>query len=428
MVTGHSARATAGPRRGYDPPNSSKISLGGVISPLIDCGKPLFFEVADPGQLGLDAPPERIGQAVRVAARSLSLMQKEALVISSRTGAIWRLASDEGAYLMGDDVAPCPLALFTTGMVASTMNELLALARQRDVPLRAIRLVQDNAYTMEGSALQGTMTGGALPVELTAEVPRDADRDALGSLLQEAVAAAPIHGLLRGVHESLFTLTLNGSELETRRVRSIGHPAEPDPQKLFERAEPQAGDADGLVARAGTTPRTEEATSSDGSSYQEQQRRRLHVRGICSLRPDGIKTIKQHLYNPLGSIFRFLSEEGAADGGQGRAPDALSYLAAGLAFCFMTQLGRYANIAKKPLKEYRVVQDMHFSLGGASGGTGRQGAADPVETHVYLRTPEDAGFAQALLDMGEQTCFLHALCRTDLKTRIKIRDFASEAA
>jgi organic hydroperoxide reductase OsmC/OhrA len=398
------------------------------MSPLIECGKPLFFKVADSGQVGLGAPLERLGQSVRVAARSLSLMQKEALVASSRTGAIWRLASDEGAYLMGDDVAPCPLAFFTTGMVASTMNEVLALAKQRNVELRTVRLIQDNSYTMQGSALQGTMIGGALPVELAAEVESELDHDTLGSLVAEAVAASPVSGLLRGVHQSLFTLTLNGREIETRRVGAIGRPAENDPQELFEHAEPAAGDWDGLVARAGTTPRTEEATSSDGSSYQEQQRRQLHVRGICSLRPDGIKTIEQHLYNPLGSIFHFLSEEGAEDGGQGRAPDALSYLAAGIAFCFMTQLGRYAQIAKRQLDGYRVVQDMHFSLGRGSNGTGREGMAEPVETHVYLDTPEDAEFAQDLLDMGEQTCFLHALCRTDLKTRIRIRDLASEAA
>jgi hypothetical protein len=117
------------------------------MSPLIACGKPLFFKVADPDRLGLRAPPARRGQAVRAAARSLSLMQKEALVASSRTGAIWRLASDEGAYLMGDDVAPCPLAFFTAGMVASTMTEVLALARRRHVTLPPLRLVQDNYYT-----------------------------------------------------------------------------------------------------------------------------------------------------------------------------------------------------------------------------------------------------------------------------------------
>jgi hypothetical protein len=94
----------------------------------------------------------------------------------------------------------------------------------------------------------------------------------------------------------------------------------------------------------------------------------------------------------------------------------------------MTQLGRYAQIARRQLGEYRVVQDMHFSLGGASGGTGRKGEADAVETHVHLRTPDDARFAQKVLDMGEQTCFLHALCRTDLDTRIRLRDLAPEAA
>jgi hypothetical protein len=89
----------------------------------------------------------------------------------------------------------------------------------------------------------------------------------------------------------------------------------------------------------------------------------------------------------------------------------------------MTQLGRYAKIAKKILQEYRVVQDTHFSLGGASGGTGAAGEADPVETHVHLRTGESNAYAQDALDMAEQTCFLHALCRTQLKVRIRIRPF-----
>ncbi|NIO43025.1 MAG: OsmC family peroxiredoxin, partial [Burkholderiales bacterium] len=43
------------------------------------------------------------------------------------------------------------------------MNEILALAAQRDITINNITLVQDNFYTMEGSALRGTMVGGALP-------------------------------------------------------------------------------------------------------------------------------------------------------------------------------------------------------------------------------------------------------------------------
>ena len=50
----------------------------------------------------------------------------------------------------------------------------------------------------------------------------------------------------------------------------------------------------------------------------------------------------------------------------------------------------------------------------------RPARADPIETHVYLDTSEPDEVAQEMLDMSEQTCFLHAFCRTELKTKLKI--------
>jgi hypothetical protein len=50
-------------------------------SPLGASGLPLFFGVADPHPLGL-VPPALPGRAFRTVARSLSTMQKEALVAS----------------------------------------------------------------------------------------------------------------------------------------------------------------------------------------------------------------------------------------------------------------------------------------------------------------------------------------------------------
>ena len=44
----------------------------------------------------------------------------------------------------------------------------------------------------------------------------------------------------------------------------------------------------------------------------------------------------------------------------------------------------------------------------------------PVDTHVYIGNEEDEGKTQTLLNMGEQTCYLHAACRTGIKTRIKL--------
>ena len=100
---------------------------------LVDSGLPLFFKIANAAEVGIAAPPNRKGDALQTWVRSLSVMQKEAIVISQRTGLAWRLASDEGPYLNGHDAAPCPLAFLTAGMIASYMNEITALARQRHV-------------------------------------------------------------------------------------------------------------------------------------------------------------------------------------------------------------------------------------------------------------------------------------------------------
>lgn len=391
-----------------------------MTNPLVLCGKPLFFKVDEPDAIALQPPEPRKGQAVRLAVRSLSAMQKEALVVNSRNGTLWRLASDEGAYLAGLDEAPCPLSFLTTGMVSSYMNEILALAKIRDIEIRSIKLIQDNYYTMKGSALRGTMVGGAKDIDLEAIIDADTDNDTLHALVYDAVAASPLNGLMHDATQSLFRLAHNGAEIPLGNALPIGAALLHDPGNVFDTAQPASGDWSKLIVRAGMSPISNDTDSYTGSSLQDEQDRTLHIRGICTLRPDGIKHIEQHLYNPHGSIFHFLSEEGEADGGKGRAPDAASYIAAGVGFCFMTQFGRYASIVRKELRDYRIVQDAHFSLGGATGGTGKAGEADPLETHVYLNTGQGDDFARTILDMAEKTCFLHALCKAKLKAKVKI--------
>ncbi|MGB3796331.1 MAG: OsmC family protein [Alteraurantiacibacter sp.] len=376
-----------------------------------DDKRPPFFPI-DGGAARLAPPPERLGQAVRFAARSLSVMQKEGFVASSASERVWRVVSDEGAYLDGFNEAPCPLSFLTVGMVSSYMTELLALARQRDIAIRNIKLVQDNFYTMKGSALKGTMTGGAKDIELEARIDSDADAETLRTLVYDAVAASPLNGLMRGEKDSLFTLTHKGRQVVPDKAKCVHGDVPPDPAANFSDVQPAP--AEEIIRRGDLSPLTDEATSSQGSSLAEEQDRTLHIRGICTVREDGVKSIEQQLFNPHGNIFHFLSDE------DGRAPDAISYMAAGIGFCFMTQLGRYAKIAKKHLDAYNIVQDIHFSSGGASGNTGTAGRADPVETHVYLHSDENSTFARAALDMGEQTCFLHAFCRTNLKARVRV--------
>lgn len=376
--------------------------------------RPLFFRIADAEELGLRAPEDRYGVSLRTWARSLSGMQKEALVVNGSTGIGWRLVSDEGPYLDGFDVGPCPLSFLTTGMVSSFMNAITAQARSRDIVIKDIRLTLDNYYTMEGSALRGTMIGGAVPPELSVEF--EADADDLGDLVQTAVASSPITSLMRGVNESLFTLSLNGEQIPVGRVVPLERSAESDPGNRFQRVTtstaPTAGD---LIHKLKPAEEVEGVPGGVNSSLADDQNRMLHVRGVCTLRDDGVKEIVQNLFQPIGSEFRYLSDEAPEFGGKGLAPDAATYMSAGIAFCFMTQFGRYARIVKRDLHGYRIVQDTHFSHTGTSPG---ETFADPVETHVHLDTGEGDEFARQVLDMSEQTCFLHALCRTDLATNL----------
>ena len=383
-----------------------------------DDPRPRFFPVDTRRQPALFAEPSRERTAVRAWGRSLAGMQKEVLVVTTPGPTAWRLVSDEGTDLNGYDEAPFPLGHMAAGMVASYATELLALADRRGVPLRELRLTLDNRYTMAGSALRGTMVGGALPPELTVECDTDLDGDGLRGLVADAVHASPVNALLRQALESAFTLTVNGRRTSPGRVPELSGDLPVDPVAVLDDARMASIDVLQPLVRRLPEPEADEPT--DGGGLTETQDRRLHVRADCTIGEDGVKEITAHLRRPAGALFRFRSDE-PRPGRTARAPDAASYIAAGIAFCFMTQFGRYAAIAKKDLETYRLVQSLHLPFGGASGGTGTSGSAGPVETHVYLETPHGEEFGRLALAMSEQTCFLHALCRTALRTRVRVR-------
>ena len=374
-----------------------------------------FFIVTNADDVSIDTPENRKGDSLRTWVRSLSGFQKEALVRSAKTGVTWRLVSDEGPYLNGHDAAPCPLAFLSSGIAASFMNEILALAKIRGIEIRRLKLIQDNYYTMKGSMPKRTMVGGAENIDLQVEIDCDLDDVELYEFLIKATYASPLNGLMRGQHESLFKLSKNSVELPTAKAAELDGALLPDPGNHFAKSKANSSDLT-LMEPVGPTPKKDVVmgTSSAGGSMADEQDRRLNIGAVAIMRDDGIKEIQQMQYSPYGTSFRFLSSE------DGRAPDANSLISAGIGFCFMTQFGRFVSMLKLDLPDYRIVQDTHFSLGGASGGTGKAGEADPIETHVYLETSEADETAQEMLDISEQTCFLHAFCRTDLKTKLKV--------
>ena len=373
--------------------------------------RPRFFLAGEDSIAEFAAPEVPGGESLRAWLRCLAGMQKEALIRSARTGACWRLTSDEGAYLAGFDEAPCPLSFMTVGMISATLRTLLALAREQHIELRQLRLVQDNFYTMTGSALQGTMLGGARDVRLTAQIDSPVDAATLTRLVAEAVSASPVSALLRSKMPSRFGLEHNGHSVAPGRVLAL-EAAQPNlPGTTFPETHPWANGSPVLLRRSGPSPKVAQTTTLAGDSLSPQQDRLLHLRGICTLDADGMSRVEVQMFNPHGTVYHFLSEETDAQGRPGRAPDALTYVAAGLGFCFMTQFGRFATITRQDLRDYQIVQDMRFV----------SGEAHAVETQVRLATGENDDAARRMLDMAEQTCFLHALCREVIRTRVMVQ-------
>lgn len=396
-----------------------------MTSPIEASNRPLAHSVDDFD--GVGTPDVRLDRAQRLSLRSLENWQKEAVVSDFPSGTSWRLASDEGPYAKGaDDAAPSPLCYFTAGMVSMFADEFLAAADRRDVPVEDLTMVLDNYYTRSGSVVRGTRTAGALPPELALEVDSAASDETVADLLDAATETAPVNGLLTDSHETAYRLFCNGDEISTGEVASLAGNPLPDPGELFEDISPAAPNPDESPVQhlhrpteqlpddeqkfPGYDPSAnlEALGSPDESDVPELI---IHMRGTCRIRDDGLREVQIEVFHPPGSMFRFLSDpDGPREAAP--APDATTYLASGLAFCFTTHIQSYAQPLGKEISDLRMIQDSHFSAGGASSGSEGQGEALPLEGHVYLEIPDGEEFAREAFRIADESCFLQALCRT----------------
>lgn len=360
--------------------------------------------------------PDAADVGLRGVFRALGGMQKEAVVHQDAPpGASWRVVSDEGPYLQGTDLAPYPLAFFAAALQASLLTTIAPLAAETGVALADVTCEMDTRYTMRGSALRGDMTGGAEPAELRVSIAADASPGAIVELVRRALDASPVHAAMREPVASRFALVAN-------RVPVVAEGLEPpradidDPVAAFESLAPATAVTwwPDLITRTAVAPDVHGVPGGAGSSLQAEQKRTLHVVSTGRLVASGAVQVSVGMRQPVGSTFRFLAAGGptAADG---PAPSALSYFMAGVGFCFLTQLGRYAHITKQPVAGARLVQH-----GGFRRLTAGHWAPLPMLTHVFLDLDGDRSTAARMVAMGRQTCFLHAALRTALPSRLAV--------
>jgi uncharacterized OsmC-like protein len=388
------------------------------------------YPLAFPVETEQDGEPRLDRVKVRVLARALDGMQKEALVTTLPAGRSWRMVCDEGPYLNGTDLAPFPLAFFATGLANAYLAEIASRATATGVPITRVEIIQENFYTMEGSAIRGDMIGGALPVALHVRIDSSASDTEIQNLVMNALTRSPGDAYLRTVLASEFTILKNGKPISTGDVRGWDGATEIAlDDAMFDALKP-AGEnfPPDIIAKLGGADTVFHVEGGAGSSLKSEQKRTLHIRAIASLREDGLSETRVQLFKPIGSNFRFLCELENAESGGRRAPSPLAYLAAGVAFCYLTQIGRYASIMKYDDLNYAVAQDMEFTPAQGDGAGATPPAAEPVRTQVALTTGLSDETARKIVDMGERTCFLHAVSRTPLKTKLRVTDIASGTA
>ncbi|MFQ5526131.1 MAG: OsmC family protein [Thermoanaerobaculia bacterium] len=384
-----------------------------AVTSIESLGTPLAFKVRTAGlPAGRD---EARNIRIRSEVRALEGMQKEALVYDASSKTVWRMVSDEGPYLEGTDLAPFPLGFYTAGVVFSYMTEILRHAATLGVEVASLDLTSDHYYTMQGSALRGDMIGGAMPIEVTVGLQTDAEEPKELRILEMAQASSPAEAYMRDSLRNTFSLVANGRDLELDDLPELtagDRASRPD----FDGVEPLAGEcADDIISKLAAAEVVHGVVGGAGSSLQAVQKRILHVRGEAKLISDTLKEIEVHLLQPIGSSFRFQGE----DGGRQRAPSAPAYLSAGIGFCFMTQLGRYAHITKRSLTSYEIVQENVFHYGSTDATGVGQATAEPVDTRVFLALDETDEVARKMVSMGERTCFLHAALRGSHPTRVR---------
>lgn len=376
-------------------------------------GHPLAFKVRQGARAGCVANVPGARDVYRVEARKIFGHQKEIVVAEGSGGSVWRVTSDEGPNLKGTDLAPFPLAFWNASMQADYVNRLLHLARVRSVPLEIVGVRLLNQYYFQGSFFKGTGQGSADPVDVHVAVRSTASPTAVAALLDAALAASPVHAAFATPLVNTFALYVNGRRVPVVRVAASARPDELDPYKAHAGAPVPlagAGDLQPIIERLPMDP-----SEGPPKVIPAEGRIPIPIRGTgAPLQPTGVFAATAFPAGP-GSRFRILCDERRDVEG---APSALAHAAAGIAFCYMTQLTRYIEHRNHKVRAVRMVQTLPFTLAGDAAADTLRGGIEPVDTHVFLHAEEPDEVMQNLLEVAENTCYLHAALRSAIPGRV----------
>jgi len=368
-------------------------------------GDPLGFKLRE----GSPSPLTQGGRdVITVEARQMAHHQKEAVISDGVAACAWRVTSDEGKHLKGTDLAPFPLGYFNAGIHADLAQQIRRLAAERSIAIDGLSLSVVNHYWLTGSFIHGTGEGHAEPPDIDVAIDSPAKTGDVEALVHTALDASPALAFLRtALTTNSFALYINGRRRQVEGAVTSSAPDANDPFRTYKSA-PRPLDAKGrtdLVVKPGVSEDGQSAPAQ--ATIQGKQLR--NIVGESKLAADGLVGVDTWLAMPGASHFVIAGDAA----GKNAAPSGLALFAAGIAFCYMTQLARYIESMELAIHGVRLVQHTPF-VGGAKA------VAEPIDTHLFLNgeAPEETHLK--LLTVAARTCYLHAASKTPTEPILRI--------
>lgn len=348
------------------------------------------------------------GDVITVEARQMAGHQKEAVVTDGAKASVWRLTSDEGKHLKGTDQAPFPLGFFNAGIQIDLAQQIRRLGTARSIAVDGLSLTVVNHYWLTGSFIHGTGEGHAEIPDIEVRIDSPAGTGDIEALVRAAMKASPAIAFLReSLTDNSFALYINGRRRQVEGAENSAAPDASDPYRTYKSA-PRPLDPDGrrdLIVKPGVS---EEGQSAPAQATITGKQIR-NIFGESRMLADGIVDVDTWLGMPGASHFRLLGDAGGGD----QAPSGLALFAAGIAFCYMTQLARYIESMELAIRGVRLVQFTPFQGGDTA-------VAEPIDTHLFLNgeAPEETHLK--LLMVAARTCYLHAASKTPTEPNLRI--------
>ncbi|HCP01522.1 MAG: hypothetical protein CL573_03145 [Alphaproteobacteria bacterium] len=352
--------------------------------------------------------------------RTLAGYQKEGVVHEGINGSAWRMTTDEGLHIGGRDVAPFPLGFFNAGLQGDLIGRILKIAAVRDIKIDDLKLDLKNGYYVVGSFVRGDAKGYVEPSRIHVEILSSAPAAAVSALIQDAIKASPAMATMGTPVESTFAIYVNGRRRMVTSLPNSNTPDVPDPYKTY-RAVPSPLDCsdelEDIIWKTGQANEGEIQPAINGTDDKVKRIVRTIAGNSILLDPDGVIEIDTVLGLPGMSHFALKTDE-RLDGDC--APSGLAMIAAGIAFCYLTQIERYTIHQKFNIRGARLVQYSPFTLSGDPADGSWTGDIEPVDTHLFLSGDEDGTTHEKLMKIAATVCYLHATLADSVESDVRI--------